>query len=407
MRLQHLALVDFRNYAAAEWSPSPGANVLLGSNGAGKTNLLEAIHLVVTGVSPRAGRERDLVRWGREACSVRAQVVRDEFSGALDCQVVWDRQQGKSVRRGGKALTGAGRTAVLGGAVLFSPGDLDLVKGPPSSRRDYLDLAAAKTLPRYRGLLRRYGTALAHRNRLLADAASGRSRHLSLSELQPWTQQLITLGGEVLRHRLWALSGLAAPARAAYARLSDSGEALTLTYVPAAGQAEPETAGMAVHPANPPTTVLPGWAADHPPSPAATAAHLAQAFAERQADELARGLTLVGPHRDELILSIAGAPARVFGSQGEQRSVALSLRLAENVFLRQALQDTPLLLLDDVFSELDARRRMGLLGLLREAGEGHQTFLTGTDLAGVPVEGFAPMALFRVAEGRIAPADGH
>lgn len=390
MRLQRLWLVDFRNYAAAELGLSEGANVFLGPNGAGKTNLLEAIHLVVTGISPRAGRDRDMVRSGFDAFSVRARLGRDDFPGTIECQVVWSRREGKVVRRAGKALTGIGRSMVLGSAVLFSPDDLDLVKGSPSSRRDFLDMATAKAFPRYRGLQRKYAAALAHRNRLLA-LGEITSRSALLAQLQPWTQQLAGLGAEVLRNRLFTLAQLVEPAQKAYERLGGPGEALGFIYLPSGAAETGEVA----------TGAQPLWDAAMAPGVEQLAGYLAGAFAQRQPDELIRRMTLVGPHRDDVLLTLGGSPVRTFGSQGQQRSVALALRLAENAYLRKALQDTPLLLLDDVFSELDSRRRAGLLTLLREAGEGHQTFLTGTDLAGVPVEGFAPLTVYQVSGGTV------
>ena len=384
MKVRSLSLVDFRNYARLDFAPQPGANVLLGRNGAGKTNVLEAAHLVLTGFSHRLSRDRDLVRRGCEAFSIRAVVERDELPGDEIEYAVAFAAGRKQVKRAGKAVTGKGRAATLGTAVAFSPDDLGLAKGPPGGRRAFLDLVAAKGTPAHRGLLNRYEASLAQRNRLLAGYAPGTAS--TERQLTAWTEQLAQLGGEVIAVRLQYLDLLLPKAAAAYAGLAGQAEALSLRYQPAGG--EPADRG----------------------APAVSAQSAAAALRLRLSDsareERARRITLVGPHRDELLIELDGQPARTQASQGQQRSIALALRLAEAAVLTEILGERPLLLLDDVFSELDERRRDSLLALLGLAQTNRQTFVTATDLPGLPPDGLGEVTTYIVADGGIRRASG-
>jgi len=379
MRIRRLNFVDFRNYAEVELVPDRGMNLLLGPNGAGKTNILEGLHLVATGLSPRAGRDQEMVRWGCAAFSVRAEVEEDVFPGASAVyQVTYTSGRGKAVRRGGKALTGRARTAVVGGAVMFSPDDLHLVKGSPGGRRTFLDLIAVKRWPRARGLLRRYELVLAHRNRLLADIAGGKlPGRAGLDQLSAWTAQLADLGGEVLEQRVAVCAALSPLLARAYRALGGA-EVLSAVYESDVLGPEPSCAGRA----------------ELKPL-------LQAALDVRLADERRRGVTLAGPHRDDLRLTLDSAPARVFASQGQQRTIALALRLAETTLLRKALDEEPLLLLDDVFSELDPFRRKALLSEVSRPSGRRQTFLTATDRAGIPDGGLEDAAVFTIEDGTV------
>ncbi len=375
--------------------PALGANLLLGPNGAGKTNVLEAVHLVLTGFSHRAGRDAEMVAHGREAFSVRARVERDRFPGDLVPYQVTYVTRHKTVKRGDLSLTGKARTAAMGAAVVFSPDDLGLVKGAPSLRRSYMDGVATKAAPGFRSVCRRYEAALAHRNRLLNPAA-GEAPDEQL--IAPFTEQLTALGAAILDYRLRCLERLIPLVCDAYTRLAGPLEQLVVHYAlgdedlgspPLAGTEEGVGGGAGGG--------KPGIARE------ILAARLAAAFQEAWAEERARRVTLVGPHRDDLRLDVNGRPARIYASQGQQRSVALALRLAEAAFVETVLEEKPVLLLDDVFSELDQARRDALLGILRLAESGYQTFVTATDMAGVPRAGLGAVARFAIAAGRVIP----
>lgn len=383
LRVHRLEFRDFRNYAAAEFLPGPQINLLLGPNGAGKSNVLEALHLLVTGLSPRAGRDLEMVRWGRESFSVRGEVEEADFPGdVLAYQVTYIEGRGKRVLRAGKARTGRARSAALGGAVVFSPDDLALVKGSPGRRRSFLDLVAAKSIPGARTTLRRYERTVGHRNRLLTAIAGGRAGRTAFSELQAWTEQLVELATELLQHRLEVCVGLAAPAAGAYSALGGN-EQLTVEY-----DSPVFRYGRPIED----RTVLPRQALTD---------LFKTALRMRRDDELARGTTLIGPHRDDLQLILGAAAARLYASQGQQRTIALALRLAETQLLRTARGEEPLLLLDDVFSELDAARRQALVAAIGSHREVRQTFITATDSRGLPAGVSDDADVFAVKGGTI------
>lgn len=387
MRILSLALVDFRNYADLTFVPGPGANVLLGANGAGKTNVLEALHLVVTGMSHRASRDREMIRHGCHAFSVRARVARVALDGdAVDYQVTMTGGR-KAVRRAGKELTGRSRSGAAGGAVVFSPDDLDLIKGAPGGRRTYLDQVLHKADAGYRTLTRRYDAALAHRNRVLSEDYRHATTAAGEDQLKPWTEQLILAGATIMQWRMRGLERLAPLAAVAYRAVSGGQEQLALAYQPS-GTDDP---------------------ADGPPkaeSRSGLEEYLRGRFASVAAAERARRVTLAGPHRDDVAVSLGDTPAKTYGSQGQQRSAALALRLAEVELLQDVLGERPLLLLDDVFSELDERRRQALLQLLRLDDHDHQTFVTATDLMGLPLDELGPVAAYLVSGGAVSRANG-
>ena len=381
MKIACLAMTDFRNYRELALRPGPGANAFLGPNGAGKTNILEGLHLVTTGLSHRTASDREMVRHGTDAFSVRAAVLRDATpERALSLQVIY-RDGRKLFRRDRQVLVGRARTEALGAAVVFSPDDLDLVKGPPAKRRAFLDLTLAKADARYRTCSRRYQAALAQRNRILAE---GGMQPAQQALLEPWTEQLIEQGARLLEYRLRGMAHLIPAAVQAYTALSGPcAEQLTALYV----QAVPPT-DASLH-------------SGPPPGRPEIEAHLRHSFAATARDERLRGVTLAGPHRDDVQLLLDELPMRLYASQGQQRTAALALRLAEMSFLRTVSEEHPLLLLDDVFSELDQGRRRALLDLLSLDRCSQQTFFTATDLGGLPRLEELALSVFEVKDGTV------
>ena len=366
MRLLSLGIQDFRNLARVELEPSPRATVLVGLNGQGKTNLLEAIYYLCTLKPLRQARLGELVRFGCERAAVSARA--DWPGGPRQLAV---------------EVTPAGRTPLLDGksqprldayleglaAVCFSPDDLLLVKGGPEARRRFLDRAAFNRWPAVLAEAREYVLALRARNAALraAEPAVEQSFRLPLARA----------GARLVRRRCALLAELAPRVAAALQEISGPGApAAALTYRMAGG-------------------IAPGAGEDE------LAARLEAGLAAREERDRARGYTSVGPHVDDLVLDLAGRSARAFGSQGQQRALVLALKIAEIENLRALLGSPPLLLLDDVSSELDPEKNRFLLGYLARLPG--QAFLTTTDRTLLAGAAGPESAFYRVERGEVVP----
>ena len=342
MHVAHLSLHDFRSYPAAEVALGPGVTAFVGRNGQGKTNLVEAVDYLARLSSHRVSSDAPLVRHGAERAVVRAAVVRDERQALLEVEINPGRSNRARINRSplprARELLGMVRT------VLFSPEDLTLVKGDPSDRRRFLDDLLVQQAPRYAGVRSDYDRVLKQRNSLLKTAGlarrggPGSSRGESaLGTLGVWDTHLARAGAELLAarlalvERLRPLVGTAYEAVARGARRDDA----AMTYRPSFALPE-------VDPAAPDREVL--------------AAALLAEVERRRDDELDRGISLVGPHRDELELGLGDLPVKGYASHGESWSFSLALRLASYELLR-GTGDDPILILDDVFAELDTERR--------------------------------------------------
>ena len=361
MHLEHLSLTDFRSYESVELALEPGATALVGPNGQGKTNLVEAVGYLATLGSHRVASDTALVRMGASQAVVRGRVVRDSRAMLVEVEV----NPGKANRaRVNKAAVPRPRE-ILGilRTVLFAPEDLALVKGDPSERRRFLDEVLVARAPRLAAVRSDYDRVLKQRNALLKTAGlARRSGGADLRTLDVWDSHLSQAGAELLAARVELVEALRPLVEKAYAAVARSAELLrptTLDYVSSLG----------------PDVAL-------EPNRAVLAAALLAALAEARSDELERGVTLVGPHRDELSLGINGLPARGYASHGESWSLALALRLASYDLLC-ADGGEPVLILDDVFAELDADRRERLASLVVPA---EQVLITAAVAADVPEE---------------------
>jgi DNA replication and repair protein RecF len=270
-------------------------------------------------------------------------------------------------------------------AVIFSPEDLQLVKGGPAHRRRFLDLELAQIDPGYRRDLIDYQQVLVQRNNLLRQGLvrSGRPQPAGPGELAAWDEELVALGSRVQAKRARAVAALSELAGEAHRQVTAGREALRLTYLAACGEG---AARIEVTPSG-------DWTADR------FRDRLAAELVEVAPVERRRGMTLLGPHRDDLALAVNGTDARAYGSQGQQRTAALALKLGELEYMRQATGEYPVLLLDDVMSELDEGRRRFLLSV---AGEKTQVFVTATTTRSLPAEHVAAATLFVVEQGRIS-----
>jgi DNA replication and repair protein RecF len=352
VHVAHLTLHDFRSYDRLDLAFGPGATTLVGSNGQGKTNVVEAVDYLSRLASHRVASDAPLVKQGAERAVVRAAVVKSGRTALLEVEL----NPGRSnrARVNGSALSRPRDLLGLLRTVLFSPEDLALVKGDPSERRRYLDDLLVLRTPRLAGVRSDYDRVLKQRNALLKQAMgaprSGRrhDEHLE-STLAVWDDQLVRFGTEVVRARaalVAELQPLLGQAYAAVAKDADRNDA-SLRYQPSV-----------------------------PPDPESFRAALEQGRAE----ELRRGLTLVGPHRDELALAVGTLPVKGYASHGESWSCALALRLSAYDLLRGDGED-PVLLLDDVFAELDGDRRDRLADLVAGA---EQVLVTAAVDADVP-----------------------
>ena len=358
MRVDRLWLTDFRNYRSAELAPAPdGLTVVVGANGEGKTNLLEAIGYLATLSSFRGAPGEALVRHGCAQAVVRAEGERDGRTVLLEAEVhVVGRDRvlvNRQPLRRARDLLGALR------ATVFSPDDLALVKGGPGERRTYLDETLVAVHPRHDALRADVERILRQRGALLRQAG-GRLAPDVASTLDVWDAKLAEAG----------------------TALAEAREELVARLEPVVAKAYDQVAHTAAEVA---TRVARSW--DGP---------LAEALAAARADDVRRGVTTLGPHRDELVLSIGELPARTHASQGEQRSLALALRLGAHAVVTEAAGSAPVLLLDDVFSELDPERSEALVAHL-PAG---QAVLT---TAGTLPSGAVAACTVRVAGGRILP----
>jgi DNA replication and repair protein RecF len=334
MRLERLEVVDFRNHDRAAMELPEGVSVLVGPNGVGKTNLLEAIAYLATLGSHRVGQDASLVRAGAASAVIHAAVRRAGRRLLVDAELrpgsgVRGRVNGATVPRA-RDLLGVVR------ATVFAPEDLGLVRGDPEERRRFLDTLATQRLPRYHGSRQDYDRVLRQRNTLLR-SAGGRLPPAALATLEVWDEKLAAAGAELWFERLRLVAALTPRVGLAYQGLAGRDDPLEVAYVssvasPAAGTAEAD------------------------PDPVKLAQALRERLVADRAREVERGLTLSGPHRDDLTLTLRGLPARTHASHGEAWSLALALRLGSHQLLAEEGEE-PLLLLDDVFAELDRQRR--------------------------------------------------
>ena len=371
MHVARLSLHDFRSYASVEFEMEPGATAFIGANGQGKTNLVEAIDYLSRLESHRVASDTPLVRAGSDQAVIRADVVRGDRTALLELEITPGKANRARINRGAlsrtREIVGVLRT------VMFSPDDLDLVKGDPSDRRKFLDSLLVLRTPRLAGVRSDYERVVKQRNTLLKSA--GRRRDADLSTLDIWDENLARTGAELIAARLVLLDELD----------PFLGEA----YVRVAAEAAPDRRNIMA--AYTPSLELAGELRD------AETIHdlLLEEVARRRGDEIDRGISLVGPHRDDVTLMIGSLPAKGYSSHGESWSLALALRLASFELLRKD-DDDPVLILDDVFAELDQGRRQQLAELV---GDAEQVLVTGAVADDVPdaLKGHR----FRVAAGEV------
>ena len=389
MYLEKLSLTDFRSYAQVDLSLEPGVTVLVGSNGIGKTNLMEAIGYLATLTSHRVSTDAPLLRFGAERAMIRAKLVRGEQSTVLELEINAGRANRGRINRSNpvraRDLLGICQT------VLFAPEDLALVKGDPSSRRRFLDELLVSLMPRHAATRSDYDRVLKQRNALLKSARAGKFSTGHEATLDVWDQHMARAGAELLHARLELVDRLQPHLKNAYAQLTDGSKEATAVYRSTLQDSLDDDGGTS-RPAD--SRPADGTAADEA-APAEDLRLLSveqlteryiQAFAAARRKELERGISLVGPHRDELELVLGSAPAKGYASHGETWSMCLSLRLASYyVMLDDARTggSPPILILDDVFAELDVQRRRKLAAIVSGA---EQVLVTAAVEDDIPAE---------------------
>jgi len=344
--ISDLQIANYRNYVRSSVRLDRGLNLFIGDNAQGKSNLLEAIYLLSTLRSSRASSDADLVR--REilgsdfpVARLECQVERSAGNMRLEVAIVGrttdaSHRTGKRVRLNGipkRASEAVGQLC----AVLFTTLDIDIVAGPPLLRRRYLDMMISQVDRGYLRAMQRYARVLQQRNSLLKRV---HAREAAISELNFWDQELAHAGGIIMRARADALGHIVPQAQFQMERLSDGLEDLQILYRPAIGGLNE---------------------IDSPIDETEWTTRMLKALNSVRGREIGAGSTIIGPHRDDFSVEIDHLPADSFASRAQQRTAALAMRLAEASYLRRALGDDPVVLLDDVLSELDARRRRGVL----------------------------------------------
>jgi len=353
VHIEGIQLLEFRNYRTLRYTPSSRLNLLLGLNAQGKTNLLEGLAFLLTGRSFRTARLAELPRWGETTAAVSGEVCRHEGV--------------RSLRRGIRQLEdgtwqATGEACSWARVIVFGWQDLAILNGGPAARRNFIDGVAGRLYASHLATLGRYRQIVERRNHLLRQRPSGGAL---ASRLAPWDEQFATVGMELIDRRRRAVAVLQTELARLFSLLAGERQKVEIRYRTALGEATEPVA-------------------------------LRQLLERSGAEEVRRGQTLVGPHRDDLAIELDGIDARVFGSRGQQRLLALAVRLAEVLPVTEAVGSAPVLLLDDALSELDARVRENLL---RELAQAEQVFLTTPESITVP-----GATRWEVKEGGIAAA---
>jgi DNA replication and repair protein RecF len=388
--VRHLQLTNFRNYSHTSLDLPPGRLLFLGDNAQGKSNLLEAVYLLASGRSVRAGNDAEMIGWAAEAgvqpfTRLEATVERRAGSVQLESIVAGPSPEPGASGRTGKRfrVNGIPRRAVdfVGQlrAVLFTADDLDIVSGPPAGRRQFLDVALSQLDRAYYLSLQRYARLMQQRNATLRRIKEGVA---GPDELALWDDGFVREGAVLIAARHNAVRALARLVAASHAGLSGAvPETLDLAYEPQLGD---EWRGLLPEDATP-DNVQPVFAA---------------ALASQRRRETAAGISLVGPHRDDLAIDLNGVAAAAFASRAQIRTATLALRLAEAALLRAANDDPPVLLLDDILSEMDERRRASVLAGLSGFD---QAWFTATSGSWLPPEFLATCTVYEVRSGALTP----
>lgn len=369
MYINTLSLTNFRNYENLTLKPDKELNVLVGMNAQGKSAVLEAIYLLATSKSHRTSRDMDLIRFGDNVAWVCAEVVRSERNDVV-LEIALSRTETKSVKINKAKHPKIGDIVGQLNAVIFSNSDIEMVRGEPSGRRRFLNLEISQVSPQYIYALGRYKRVLNQRNNLLKEIKTSKVQSF---DIDAWDSQLVEYGAAIASRRAKFVNFLAESASRIYSSLTGNSEELKVTYKPNID------AGLQ-----------------------GTENEIKDKFAKvlitRRQLDIMRGTTTSGPHRDDISLSVNGMAAREFASQGQQRSIAIALKLAEIDLMTQTIGENPVVLLDDVMAELDDARRARVLEITMDRC---QTFITTTSLDEIDKSAADRAKAFSVRSGKV------
>ncbi|MCR4838580.1 MAG: DNA replication/repair protein RecF [Eubacterium sp.] len=364
MYIESITLTNFRNYESLELGFSDKTNILYGENAQGKTNVLEAAYVGATTRSHRMARDKDMIRFGAEEAHIRLNVKKRNVGHRIDMQL--RKTNGKTVNIDGLPIRRSSELFGLINIIFFSPEDLSIVKEGPAERRRFMDSEICQLSRIYYSNLADYNKVLNQRNNLLREILSRRSRHSSCEELLEtldiWDMQLVQYGKRIIEERQNFIHMLYEVVERVHEKITGGREKVELRY-----------------------------------EPSVSADRLEEQLKARRESDLRYAATSVGPQRDDIGIYINENDVRVFGSQGQQRTAALTLKLAEIELVKEMISDTPILLLDDVMSELDERRRDALLGSI----DGIQTIITCTGYGDFIRERMQQDRVYQVIQGKI------
>ncbi|MCR8844383.1 DNA replication/repair protein RecF [Paenibacillus sp. SC116] len=368
MFVKSVSLQHYRNYETMELDTNNNVNIFVGRNAQGKTNLLESIFVLALTKSHRTAKDRELIAWDKDHTLLRAAVERKYGTYNLELNIA---KQGKKAKLNGLEQKKLSNFIGSLNVVMFAPEDLEIVKGGPSVRRRFLDMEIGQVHPGYLFHLQQYQKVLVQRNNLLKQMWNDRSSaHMQMLEI--WNEQLVEHGVKIVKKRKHYLKKLQVWAERIHAGITNGQEQLAISYVPSLALDEDNEAVLFEQ--------------------------FMIKLSQMNDQEIRRGITLVGPHRDDLAFSINGKEVQTYGSQGQQRTTALSLKLAEIEFMHEEIGEYPVLLLDDVLSELDSYRQTQLIETFQEKV---QTFITTTGIESIHAHRLQDANVFHVENGQV------
>ena len=368
MRVCGLKLKNFRNYSQLDIDFSRDINILVGHNAQGKTNIVEAIYLTAIGKSHRGNKDNELIKWQEDFFKVNTLIERDKHK--YDIDLSYSKERKKRLKINGVSKDKLSSLMNYLNVVLFSPEELELIKGGPALRRRFLDVLLSQISPKYFHALQQYSKIINQRNAYLRELKLDLSKDKNLLEI--WDMQLSKFGAEIVCKRVNILKQIVEKAKKHHLNISDGKETIDVSYISFFEDSSDVSEENLME-------------------------YLYNIFQKGRNNDIKRGHTLNGPHRDDLKISINNYDARIYASQGQQRSLALALKMAELECLEEDIKDKPVLLLDDVMSELDEKRRYFLL---TEISGRVQTFITTTDLSFINI-GKEEAQIFQVDSGCI------
>ncbi|MFA8439642.1 DNA replication/repair protein RecF [Pueribacillus sp. YX66] len=369
MHLQSISLLNYRNYKYADVAFDPNVNLLIGENAQGKTNMMEAIHTLAMTKGHRTQKDKELIRWDEKYARIEGTVEKN--SGIITLEITIS-EFGKKAKLNSLEQRKLSNYIGALNIVMFAPEDLNIVKGNPSIRRRFLDMEIGQIQPVYIHDLSQYQKILQQRNALLKDLQRMRNQE-QLIMLDILTESLTDLAAKVVKRRLSFLTKLQNWAETIHHNISHGEEELQLNYLPSVDVSEQATLSKIVE-------------------------AYENKFAKIKDREIDRGMTLAGPHRDDVLFFVNGKDVQTFGSQGQQRTTALAVKLAEIELIKEEVGEYPILLLDDVLSELDEHRQSHLLNTIQGKV---QTFVTTTSVDGIHHETLQKATRYHVSKGEI------